>query len=193
MNDLGLTIFDVGVILIVGTSALLSLMRGGVREIFNLASWIGALAVASYAFSQFRPMVLDAVHNDLIADIGTGFLVFFIPLVVFKLIGGAIANAISRSALGPIDRLLGLVFGFARGALIVCAGYLVATELMPREQFPDWVTGARTLPQVEEGTAWLAQYVPDDLMARSQEAVNTTLERARDSGTGTTGTGLPAN
>ena len=180
MNELGLTIFDVGVLLVVGLSALLSLMRGGVREVFNLASWIGALMVAFYSYAQFRPMVMDAVKNDLIADIATAVLVFFVPLVVFKLIGGMISSAIAGSALGPLDRLLGLVFGFARGALIVCAGYLIAGELMSRDQFPDWVKNGITRPKVEEGADWLAQYVPDDWLARSQEAMSDAIDRARE-------------
>ncbi|MEZ5825785.1 MAG: CvpA family protein [Geminicoccaceae bacterium] len=192
MSELGLTIFDMGVILVVGLSALLSLMRGGVREIFNLASWVGALAVALYAFAQFRPMVMDAVKNDLIADIGTAFLVFFVPLVVFKLIGGMIASGIAGSALGPLDRLLGLAFGFARGALIICAGYLIAGELMPRDQFPEWVKNGVTRPQVEQGADWIAQYVPDDILARSQEAMADTLDKAREMGGDAADTGAAA-
>ncbi|MCB1835005.1 MAG: CvpA family protein [Geminicoccaceae bacterium] len=194
MNELGLTIFDVGVLLVVGLSALLSLMRGGVREVFNLASWIGAFAVAVYAFAQFRPMVMDAVNNDLIANIATAFAVFFIPLVVFKLIGGMIAGAIAGSALGPLDRLLGLAFGFARGALIVCAGYLIAGELMPRDRFPDWVKNGVTKPHVEEGADWIGQFVPEDWLARSQEALTDTMERARNAGGSAAGSDTaPAN
>ena len=186
MDELPLTIFDIGVIIIVGLSAVLSLARGGVRELFNLASWVGALVVALAVFAQIRPMVMDAVNNDLIADVGTGILVFFVPLVVFKIIGGVIASAIADSALGPFDRLLGLVFGVARGALIVCAGYLVAEQIIPREEMPDWIQNAHLKAPVEQGVDLMAEYVPDDLIARSQEAVAETIEKARESGGGST-------
>ena len=169
MSELPLTFFDIGVIVVVLLSAVLSLARGGMRELFNLASWVGAIAVAITTFHRFRPMVLDAVGNDLIADVGTGALVFFVPLVVFMVIGRAIASAMSGGAFGPVDRLLGLAFGVARGALIVCAAYLVTAQIIPREELPDWVQTAYLKEPVENGADLLAEYMPDDVMARSQD------------------------
>ena len=179
MNELPLTFFDMAVLVVVILSAILSLARGGMRELLSLASWVGALAVALTTFATFRPMVMEAVNNDLIADVGTGVLVFFVPLVVFKIVGRLVANAVAESALGPLDRLFGLVFGVARGALIVCAGYLVTEQIIPREEMPEWVQNAYLVKEVQQGADFLTEYVPDDLLARSEELVTDTLDRAR--------------
>ena len=42
-----MTVFDYTVLLIVGLSILLSVMRGAVREILALASWVAAFLVAN--------------------------------------------------------------------------------------------------------------------------------------------------
>ena len=49
MSGVQLTLFDIIAIVVVGLSALAAMMRGAVREILALASWIGAAIVAFLA------------------------------------------------------------------------------------------------------------------------------------------------
>lgn len=183
MSDLPITLFDIVVGAIVLLSTLLALSRGAVREAFGLASWIGAIAAAFYAFDSVRPMVKEAVGNELLTDAATLAIVFFVPFFVLKIITGFIARAVAGSALGPIDKFLGLGFGFARGALIVCAAYLVGSVVVAKEQQPDWVTGAVLRPPVEEGADWIARFLPPGILDASKEkageAAESAAERAR--------------
>ena len=183
MTDLPVTLFDLIVGGIVLLSTLLALSRGAVREALGLATWIGAIVAAVYAFEPVRPMLLEAIGNELLTDAATLAIVFFVPFFALRLLSGMIARAVSASSLGPVDKFLGLGFGFARGALIVCGAYLVGSVIVAREQHPDWIKTAMLQPPVEQGADWLATLLPPGILDASKdaaaEAAADAAERAR--------------
>lgn len=170
MSELPVTLFDLIVGGIVLLSTLLALSRGGVREAFGLLSWAGAIAVAIYAFAPVRPMVADAVGNELVADAATLAIVFFVPFIALRIVTGLVARAVGASTLGPVDKLVGVAFGFARGALIVCGAYLVGSVIVAEDQHPEWVKRAVLQPTVERGADWLAQFLPPGILEGSKKA-----------------------
>ena len=67
--------------------------------------------------------------------------VFALSLVVTSLAGLLISKIVSAVGLGGVDRLLGAVFGIARGVLIVLAATLLAgLTSAPRQAF--WTDSA---------------------------------------------------
>ena len=57
-----MTIFDYAVLVIVGLSVLLSMMRGFVREILALASWVIAFFVAKAYVLELAPLLRELKH-----------------------------------------------------------------------------------------------------------------------------------
>ena len=179
MENIPLTLFDFAVIAIVGLSALVALSRGAVREALGILTWIGAFYAAFHLFDLIKPEVEKAVSHDLIADGVTLLIVFFVPLIALKIVAGLIARAVRGLGLGGVDRLLGLIFGFIRGALIVCAAYLVASLLISRDQYPAWVQDAYLKPSVEVGADWLATFIPADIAEQSRQIAEDTARKAQ--------------
>jgi membrane protein required for colicin V production len=180
MSTLPFTLLDLIVIAIVLISALLALSRGFVREVLTLVCWIGAGAVAYFAFTPLRPMVLQAVHNDLVADLVTAAVVFLVPLIVFKLLAGMITRGVEDSRMGFLDRILGLLFGIARGVVLVAAAWLVVGLVIKPDRQPDWVQHAYLRPQIERGASILAGLLPADLADQSRATADAAVERARE-------------
>lgn len=170
MQELGLTALDLAVAAVVGLSAIVALARGAVREIMGFLAWIGALVAAWFAFGPVRPLVKDAVTNDLLTDLATMALVFLVPLLALKILGGILAKAVSGAGLGLADRILGLAFGLARGVLLVVAAYLLGSMLVPPDRHPSWVKQARSLPHIESAAAKLQALLPAELEGRLQAA-----------------------
>lgn len=173
-----LTILDFTVLAVLILSALLSLLRGGVREALGLVCWIGAGYVAVYFFDQVQPMVMAQLDNELFANVATVVGLFLVPLIVFKIIAGIIAGAVADGPLGGIDRILGLVFGTARGALIVLLAWLFAGQLIPADRLPLWVAEAQAKPYLDEGAQWLRDYLPDGFLEDAGDAATTAIEGA---------------
>lgn len=169
-QNLPLTAFDLVVLAVVGLSTLVALARGAVREIMGFLAWIGAFAAAWFAFAPTRPIVKDALHNDLLTDLATVALVFLVPLLAFKLMGSMLARAVSGSGLGLADRLLGLAFGLGRGVLLVAAAYLLGSMLVPPERHPDWIARAQVLPHVRSAAAKLQSVLPAELESKVKAA-----------------------
>jgi membrane protein required for colicin V production len=179
MDDLSITIFDILVAAIVVISALLSFSRGAVREIFSLASWVGAALTAWFAYPVVRPLVAQALASPLIVDLVAAALVFLVPLIAFKIIAGMLSRGVEGSRLSGADKSLGLVYGVARGALIVSIAYLLGSMLIDPGRFPAWVREARLAPAVETGASWLADFLPSDLEEEGRETVEDALDRAQ--------------
>ena len=171
MSGTGLTVLDIAVVVLIGLSALLAMSRGVVREGLGLLCWIGAFAVAWFGFAEARPYVAAQVHHPLLADIATALAVFAVPLFVFKIFAQFVARGVEGGFLSPVDRLLGLLFGAARGAFIVVAGYLVASMIVPPNAHPDWVQNAATLPLIKEGAAEIASLLPPEIVRPTRKTV----------------------
>lgn len=160
MEGLPVTLFDLGVLAVAGLSALVGLSRGAVAEILALASWIGAAVAAFVAWPYVAPMARQVVAGETLADALAVAGVFLVALVALKSVAGMVTSAIAASALSPIDKLAGFAFGAVRGVILVCAAYLVGSQLVPPERQPAWVTEARLIGPVRGGAATLATWIP---------------------------------
>jgi membrane protein required for colicin V production len=100
-------------------SVLLSIVRGFVREVFALASWIIAFVAASLLSGTVAEWMAPFITNDLGRTLAAFVLVFVAALVAMSLVALALSGLIRKAGLGLEDRLLGGFFGFARGVLIV--------------------------------------------------------------------------
>ncbi len=166
-----LTAFDLAVIATVLVSAILALARGFVRELMTLLTWGGAALTAFWLWAPARTIVGDAVQQGLVADAITLVLVFLVPLIIYKLVASMLVRGVDESALSGIDRLLGLVFGVARGVLVVAVVYLVAIRLVPLESHPTWVTNAWLLPQVQNAALVVDGLLPAEVTAKGLDAI----------------------
>ena len=63
-------------------------------------------------------------------------IVFLVSLIVLSLIAAAIGSAVRASAIGGVDRTLGLVFGLARGAALAIVAYIFACMAVPPDRWP---------------------------------------------------------
>jgi membrane protein required for colicin V production len=75
------------------------------------------------------------------------------------------------SGLGAVDRSLGLLFGVARGAILVCLAYLAFVWAMPKEDDqPDIVKKAHTLRYVKQGAELVHALLPQDALDKGAAA-----------------------
>lgn len=147
---------------VVALSAIIAFFRGLVREVLSLAAWAGAAVAAFLARPHVRPLVSEWIPEPWVADaVGTG-TVFLIALIILKIITNMVADRVQDSALGGLDRVLGLAFGAVRGALLLVLAYILAGMLVPETNtWPDAAKQSRLLPLVAETTQRVVAEVPE--------------------------------
>jgi membrane protein required for colicin V production len=163
-------ILDIAVVTIVLISGVLALARGFVREVLSVGAWVGAAIATLYLFAFAQPVARTYIEVELIADIVAGVALFVVTLIALSLVSHALSRRVRDSALGPLDRSLGLVFGLARGAALVALAYLIFSALFPPEDRPACVAEARTEPFLAQGALVLAGILPERWVAQSVDA-----------------------
>jgi membrane protein required for colicin V production len=117
---------DYAILSIVGISALISILRGFVKEALSVLGWIVALWVSLTYCSEVATYLVDYIS---VASVRTaaGFLVLFTCcLLVAGIINFLAGKLVESTGLTGTDRMLGVIFGVVRGALIVCVLVLLA-------------------------------------------------------------------
>ncbi|MGH8522134.1 MAG: CvpA family protein [Gammaproteobacteria bacterium] len=154
---------DYAILAIIGLSALISIWRGLIREVLSLLAWILAILVA---MTFMRP--LADLLTPYISVPSARLIIAFMALFIATLLCGAIINFIiaklvMSSGLSGTDRMLGIVFGVARGALVVGVLVLMA-GLTPLPQDPWWEQSV-LLGRFEAMALWLRSYLPPGVAA----------------------------
>jgi membrane protein required for colicin V production len=159
-----MTLFDYAVLTIIGLSVLISVLRGGVSEMLSLTAWVLAFFLAQRfadTLSVWLPPEVPTPELRLIAGFA---IVFFGVWFVSALVRIAIAQLIKASALAPVDRLIGAVFGFVRGCVIVVA-LVILGGLTRFPTQPVW-RDAMFSPPFEAAALTLKPWLPTVLAER---------------------------
>lgn len=163
MDALPVNSADLIVIAVVLISGLFAFVRGLVHELLALGAWIGAGIATYYGIDHVIPLARSLTDVQPLADVGAGAVLFLAVLIVLSIATRILVKQIRKSSLGALDRSLGLLFGLARGALIVAIAWLTTAWTYQEEPLPDWITEARTLPLAQAGARALYGVLPDGL------------------------------
>jgi membrane protein required for colicin V production len=170
---------DIVVVAIIGLSALFGFIRGFLREILSIGAWIVAGLATYIGLPLLRPFGRQYIDHELIADVATGVAIFLVVLVVASVISHVITRSVRESSLGALDRSLGILFGIARGVLIVSVALLIFDNFYAPENRPQWIKDARMLPAVEVGAAFVRQFVPASVAAQAQGTADSAKQQAQ--------------
>lgn len=158
-----LTLLDIILIAVMVVSGLLAMVRGFVREVFAIASWVAAAIVTLYAYPHALPFAKQYIANDTFAMAATVGSVFIVTLLIVSIITVRISDLVLDSRIGALDRTLGFLFGLARGFLIMVVAFLFFNWLVQNEQGqPDWIRDARAKLVLQSAGDWLISVLPED-------------------------------
>jgi membrane protein required for colicin V production len=149
-----ITYLDAALIAVCFISGLLAMYRGFAREMLSIVSWVVAAAAVLYFVLNYKPLAQEMAQQMgtqvAIAQIAMGAVIFLIVLIVVHLITARISDAVLDSRIGMIDRILGFLFGVARGFILIVIPYMFYQSFFPNEEqhFP-WVREAVSLPYIK--------------------------------------------
>ncbi|QAU23218.1 CvpA family protein [Dyella sp. M7H15-1] len=155
---------DLVIIVVLALSVLVGLFSGLVSEVLSLLTWIGAYVVARIYGPEIATQLGHTIQMPMLR-VAVGYGVCFVAvLIVGALVRFMVRQVVFGTGLDSIDRLLGMVFGFGRGVLLVAlCVFLVDLTSFARE--PAWRQSA-LVPQFDGLVAWLRQELPSNMLDR---------------------------
>lgn len=154
-----MTSFDYIVIAIIALSVVVSMMRGAVKEMLAILGWV----VAFYVAKVYSPMLAAFLPQGIPTEALKTLIAFLILLIAVLFLSGllavAISGIISKVGLDGLNRLFGVVFGFAKGLLVVSVlVFLAGLTSLPKEQM--WTDAVLSEPLeilVKSALPWLPE------------------------------------
>lgn len=161
-----MTLFDYVVVFVLVCSIVISTLRGLVKEMLSLLSWIVAFLVANAYGERLADLLPNAVPGTATRLI-LAFIVLFIGVrLLMALFALAVDAMIKAAGLSVADRGLGGLFGLARGVVIVLAMVLLCgMTAIPQQPF--W-RNALLSPLAETAARTVKPFLPGDLARHVQ-------------------------
>ena len=152
---------DYIIVAILLMSVLVSLLRGFVREALSLVTWIAAFWVALTFYSTLDAMLANEIHSETVRTAVAFGSLFLITLILGALINYLIGQLVDRTGLSGTDRVLGMLFGFARGILLIAIILLLAqlTEVQNNKSWKESIL----IPQFRPIETWLHDFLPQSI------------------------------
>ena len=159
-----MTGFDYVVATLVLASVLLGAWRGVVGEVIALVAWVLAFFAAKMFGAEVAPILFSGIADPVMRLVAAWVAVFVVVLVLMALLRLAVRGVLKALGLSLADRLLGVVFGLARGLIIVLA--LVAVGGMTMVAKEKWWTEAYFSAPLETAVLACKPWLPDDVAKR---------------------------
>lgn len=156
---LGMGVVDGVIAGIILLSSLISLIRGFLKELVSLGVWVLgswlAIIFHDQAAVALAPYITDATIRDI-----TSFGVIFLSVLIFGMLFNYILSFIvTKSGLSGTDRLLGMVFGGARGMLLVAVVILVVSSTAFVQD--EWWKNSVLIHHFQVLVDWLRDFLPE--------------------------------
>lgn len=169
-------IVDIIVAAVVIVSAIISFLRGFIREVLTIAGIIGGLAAAWFFGPSIGPVfegwfgvtdkekvgkLFDLIPMDILANVCAYGAIFIIFVIIISLISHFTAGAVKAMGLGPVDRSLGVVFGIVRAVILLGLLYLPFHLLLEADTKAKFFDDSRTHVFIEKTAIFLAGFLPN--------------------------------
>jgi membrane protein required for colicin V production len=155
---------DITIIIILGASAIYSIIKGFIRDAFSLLAVILGIVAALLFYPAGAKMLEGLITGPQIANIVSFAVIFLAGSIVVSVVGMLISKMIKGADLSFYDRVAGGVFGLIKGYILVAVLVIIVTTL-----FPASITSSRLAPYIVRSINVVTDILPDDYQKKIEE------------------------
>ena len=123
------------ILIVIAISSAFGVRRGFIKEIMSLLSWIAALLVSRVYSVSFASIIENLIDNPSVRYVIAFSVLFVIIIMLGTLLNHLMSKLLVVTGLKTIDRLLGAVFGVARGTVIVLVGLFILNVFVSESEW----------------------------------------------------------
>jgi len=157
INSIGDRLADVFILVLLIGSTLIGALRGFIREAVSVAFWIVAIWASWKLGPGIEPHLGGLLADPNVAPWAARLMILVLVLVLGWLVGMLLNHYTHSLGFGPIDRILGLIFGIVRGMLLL--GLLIIGGELLQLNHEDWWVHSNLVPYGENVGDWLRAMV----------------------------------
>jgi membrane protein required for colicin V production len=180
------SLLDILVLILVGTSMVAGFVAGFARVGIGFIASVCGLLFGFWFYGFPAALIHKFIHSTTVSNLIGFFLVFWAFVVAGALIGKLLAKLFKWTGLSWLDRLLGGVFGFARGAFISVI-FITAVMAFTPKPMPNWMVQSKVLPYAIDASNILSSLAPSTIkdafresMQEIRKAWDDEVRRAKD-------------
>ena len=166
MDTFPINLLDLISLIIIILSAIVSSLKGFVRESLSIFAWIGAIFCSIYLSPYFFNISLSFITNNILAEIITYILTFVIVLTTLSMVTRSLSIYIRSTALNNLDKSLGFIFGLIKGLIFLSITLIIFDWFSIEKKRPTLITSAKILPAVDMTSQLLINTLPDKFLSR---------------------------
>jgi membrane protein required for colicin V production len=156
-----MTVADYLILAVVLISAVVGLLRGFLREVIALVTWILAVFIAWRFSGLVEPHLGGLLAGPSVRPWAARVILFILVLMIGWAVAAVLVHFIRLSIFSGMDRFLGLLFGLLRGVVIV--GVIVILAQTLRLDNERWWTRGMLVPFGEQIAGVLRSIAGDKL------------------------------
>ena len=149
--------FDIAIIIIVSFCLIRGLFKGLIGELSGIIGVVAGFYGAYTYYPLIIPYIQKWIQSPGIRNLVSFSLLFCAILIVISLLSVLIRKILDLVFLGWVDRTFGLVFGAAKGVLIVSVLFIMITAFLPKNS--NILTGSKLSPHVAEVSKAMTLFV----------------------------------
>lgn len=154
---------DILILVLIGVSIAISVIRGFFKEAVSLATWLGAILITLMFTSRFASLLpRDTIESPQARFAISALILFFSSLILGGLINYLFQKVLVASEKGRLDMFLGIGFGLLRGVVIVTLLVLLA-NLIPAFKQETWWRQSAFIPPVQKAAQFIHAQLPKEL------------------------------
>jgi membrane protein required for colicin V production len=157
------SLVDIVIVLLVPLSAVAGFSSGVIRAVFSLAGLIIGIAYASRNYLRFAHEWTPLVHNPALQEAIWFCLLTIAVMLLFSLVGWLVRKIVASVGLSWLDRLVGLAFGFVRGAVLVSVAIVTLAAFYPDTT---WLKDSQAAKYFFDVTDLTIKVTPESLKQR---------------------------
>lgn len=179
-----MTTFDYAFIAVLLAFAIQGLMHGFIRELSGIIAWVISIWASLRLGSAFEPFVYSLADSPTSRWLLSSLIVGTVVYVAVILVGRVVTRAIADSVAGPINRMLGFLFGAAKALVVAGVATFIGLQFGLSKQ--EWWQKSHLAPVAMHASLLLDRVVDfrsllsGDRRFEMPEAMKETEQRARE-------------
>jgi len=158
--------FDFVIIAIIILSIVISFFRGFLREAVSLVTWVLALIIALKFALPFSHLLPAFIHSNTLRYLLSFMVLFLSVFTVGFIVNVIVKRLVDVTGLTIVDRMLGILFGTARG--LIAVGVILMFISVTSMQNTAWAKTSQLAPEISPLVGWLDGFLPEQMQDVTQ-------------------------